>query len=937
MFKRLSLTVTLMAAALVALAGWAAADDADASLSQRYFEPADARQESAGKDAKKKDAKGGKADASKAAAGAAAGSGDEKPFDTVVKDYEEIAGLFRFYRKADENKTLLEIPVDQLDKTFLFAWSVDQSVGERGLYASQSGTDFPFTFHKVGKNIQWIAKNTTFIAPEGTPEARATSRSFPHAILASAKILSKPHAERKSLLIDVTEMFAARDLPGYAIALNQAYAPTIYSFDRDKSSVTGVKVFPENALIEVSLHYGTDNPRTFSMTLTDGRSVPVTLKYEISTLRQSAFQPRVADDRLGHFHTLQQDFTNDHAPTPYVRNITRWNLEKSDPTAALSSPKQPIVFWLENTIPVEYRASVTAGTLLWNKAFEKIGFKDAVVVKQMPDTATWDPADTRYSTIRWFAGVDATFAIGPSRANPYTGEIYDADISISEGIIRNARRLGEELLGPVSGVSSFGADEQAESNVWLNVPWAQSARRMCNYANGLVEQASLGMAMMDARGQLSPETEARLMHEYILELTAHEVGHTLGLRHNFRGSSILKVDDLYDTAKTAEIGQSSSVMDYNPVIVATKGQKQGDFLPITLGPYDYWAIEYAYKPIATDEKAELARIASRAADPMLPYSTDEDANGTYSPTSIDPFANQYDQADDPLGYFKKRVELVHELWGSMETSLAKSGDGYQVLRRALGRGMADMNRSLLTSSKFVGGIYHYRDHVGDPNGRSPYTPVPAAKQREALAFLAENAFSAHAFRLSPSLHNKLAIDRLPTLDAVNYYGAQRLDYPWHNQVLALQRGVLNRLLHPITLARIQDNELRFAAGEKPFKMADLFGGLTSTIWSELDATGGEISSVRRNLQREHLKQLVRLTLRPAPAAAPAGIFGGGATPLPPEDATTLARANLVRIQTLARAKLIAKTPLETTTRAHLQETSALIAAALEAQIQKGVE
>ena len=460
---------------------------------------------------------------------------------------------------------------------------------------------------------------------------------------------------------------------------------------------------------------------------------------------------------------------------------------------------------------------------------------------------------------------------------------------------------------------------------------------MCNYANGLVEQASLGMAMMDARGQLSPEVETKLMHEYILELTAHEVGHTLGLRHNFRASSINKVDALYDDKHTMEIGQSASVMDYNPVIVATKGQPQGHFVPITLGPYDYWAIEYAYKPIANEDKAELAKIASRAADPMLPYSTDEDANGTYSPTSIDPLANQYDQADDPLTYFKRRVELVNELWGSMEGRLAKTGDGYQILRRALGRGMGDMNRSLLTSSKFVGGIYHYRDHVGDPNGRAPFTPVPAAKQREALDFLAANAFSDRAFRLPASLHNKLAVERLQGLDAVGYYSAQRLDYPWHNQVLALQRGVLNRLLHPITLARIQDNELRFAAGEKAFKMADLFSGLNNSIWSELDGTNAEISSVRRNLQREHLKQMIRLTLREAPTStAPAG-FGGNPAPLPPEDATTLARATLARIQTKAKAKLLAKTPLDATTRAHLQETSALISATLEAQMQKGVE
>src|SRR5206468_1996119 len=132
-------------------------------------------------------------------------------------------------------------------------------------------------------------------------------------------------------------------------------------------------------------------------------------------------------------------------------------------------------------------------------------------------------------------------------------------------------------------------------------------------------------------------TETRLMHQYIVELVAHEVGHTLGLRHNFRGSSILDPGDLNNTAKTAQIGQSASVMDYNPVIVAAKGQAQGDFVPTTLGPYDYWAIEYAYKPIAGDEKQELASIAARAGtDSMIPYSTDEDAMGTFSPIGIDP-------------------------------------------------------------------------------------------------------------------------------------------------------------------------------------------------------------------------------------------------------------------------------------------------------------
>jgi uncharacterized protein DUF4953/uncharacterized protein DUF5117/uncharacterized protein DUF5118 len=857
--------------------------------------------------------------------------GDDKPFDEVVKDMTVTKGLFTFYRRADDNKVLMEILPAQLEKTFLFSGTLDQGVGERGFYGAQQIGEFPLLFHQVGKTVQLQIRNTEFTAPDGSPAARAIARSFPNSILGAAKLQSKPHPDRKSVLIDVSELLI-RDLPGFAQGLTQAYSPTNYSFDKEKSAIHDVKDFAENCRIEIGLHYQTDNPRTFSVTMPDPRSVPLVVEYEISSLKETSYKPREADDRVGHFLTIHQDFTSDRPATPYVRYITRWNLEKADPSAALSPPKEPIVYWLENTIPVEYRDSIRDGVLLWNKAFERIGFKDAIVVKQQPDDADWDAADTRYNTIRWFAGVDASFAIGPSRANPFTGQIYDADIGISEGIVRQARRLGEEYVSPLA----MSLDEQPMS---LATAWTRGPRSQCAYADGLAQQAALGAEILEARGAFSPETETRLMHQYIVELVAHEVGHTLGLRHNFRGSSILDPGDLNNTAKTAQIGQSASVMDYNPVIVAAKGQAQGDFVPTTLGPYDYWAIEYAYKPIASDEKAELGKIASRCADPMVPYSTDEDALGTYSPASIDPLANQYDASDDPLAYFKGRVKLVDELWTSMEKTLAKPGDGYQVYRRAMNRGLNDDFRSMVTSSKLVGGVYHHRDHVGDPNGRLPYEPVPAAKQREALDFLATATFGAKAFQLPPSVLNRLAIERIPGLDFPSYFAA-RLDYPWHDQVLAIQRSVLSRLYNPITLSRMQDNELRFGASEKPFRMADMFTGLTGAIWSELDTPGAPISSLRRNLQREHLKQLIRLALREGTPAVTAGIGQAGpppVAPLPPEDATTLARASLLRIQGKVRTALASKGLTDATTRAYLQETDARVSAALTAQLDRRVE
>ena len=857
--------------------------------------------------------------------------GEDKTFDEVVKDMEVKKGLFTFYYKADENKLLMEILPDQLDRIFLFGGTVETGTGERGLYAAQMGDSFPFVFHRVGKSVQWIQKNTIFTADPGTPGARYSERSFANAILGSAKIQSKPHPDRNSILLDTAELFVS-DLPGFTMLLNRVYQPTNYHFDKGNSVVNGVKVFPENVLLDIWLHYATDNPRIPSVTLADQRSIPILVKYDFSTLKDTGYKRREADDRVGQFLTVREDYTSDHPKIPYKRYINRWQLEKADSTAKLSPPKQPIVFYLENTIPAEYREWFQEGVLLWNKAFERIGFKDALVVKQQPDDPNWDPADTRINTIRWFAGVDATFAIGPSRANPFTGQIYDADIGFSEGIIRFTRRQAEEEVAPVvpSGI---------EEALRLT-PWGRNPRFQCNYASGLVEQAAFALDVLEARGA-DPETVRKVLHEFIVEVTAHEVGHTLGLRHNFRASTILKPNELTDVARTEEVGQTSSVMDYNPIVIAPKGEKQGHFLTTTLGPYDYWAIEYAYKPIEGDEKTELARIASRVADPMLPYSTDEDALGTFSPLSIDPLANQFDQSNDPLAYFRGLLGTVHELWGSMESKLLEPGQGYQILRRAVVRGLNAHNRALLTSSKYIGGIYHVRDHVGDPNGRSPYTPVPPAKQREALEFLRTYAFSEKSFQLPPGVLNKLAIERLEGLDWISYFLTQRLDFPWHDSVLALQRNVLNRLYHPVLLNRVLDNEVRFPANEKPFTMADLFKGLDTAIWSELDSGTLKISSLRRNLQREQLKELIRLVLRPAPPQAgppPGGlILPIPPTPRPPEDATTLARASLVSLQAKIRQALASGKVTDATTKAHLEETQARIAATLQAQLQKPME
>ena len=845
---------------------------------------------------------------------------EEKPFADLVKGYVAVTnGLFTFHRQTnDPTKLLLELNTNQFDTLFLFASTQEKAPGERGLYASQMGGHFPFYFRRIGKQVQWVIKNPNFTAAPGTPAARMVEQSFGDSVAGTLKVLSAPHPDRKSILVDAGDMLL-NDFLGYAAQLNDAYKPGGYRFDRGSSWFASVKAFPENVLLTLQLHYVSDNPKNSSISLPDARSIPLLLKYEFSTLRNSAgFQRRVADERVGHFLSLQQDYTSDREKSPYRRYIHRWNLEKSDPAAAVSAPKQPIVFWLENTIPKEYRESFRAGVLLWNSAFERIGFKDAVVCREMPEDADWDPADTRYNVIRWFAGTDAGFAIGPSRANPFTGEIFDADIGFSEVMVRGIWREAEESIEPVLPTGEVKLSE-------LVAKWRRGQPAFCTYASEMIQQASFAAAVLATRPDTTPETTKRLVHEYIVEVVAHEVGHTLGLRHNFRASTILPPGDLMNTNRTHTVSQASSVMDYNPVAVALPGESQGDFVPTRLGPYDFWAIEYAYKPMpAGKEEDELKAIAARAGDPLLGYATDEDALGTYSAFAMDPYVNQFDASGDPLGFERRRVALVRELWSRAEAKLVEPGEGFQILRRVVGRGFGELGRSAAIAAKFIGGVETSRARAGDAGGRVPLQPVPAAKQREALDFLAKEVFSDDAYKLPPTLLAKLAPERMYGLAGLDSFFSNtgRLDFPWHDQVLAVQQRALYRALNTLVLARVQDNEVQArAAGQEPFAMAELFVGLDAAIWGELNAGNPAISSTRRNLQREHLRLLLRFALRQ----------NGGQ--FAPEDASTLARASLAVLAQKAQAANSG----DATTRAHLLDVVNRINAALNAQMFRAVE
>lgn len=803
---------------------------------------------------------------------------DKNSIDVKTKGWEKFEGLFTLYRKVEETRTrhFLELKKSQLGQLFILQTTAS-SGNSRQVVAGDPVNDLVFTFEETPtKKIFLKVPNYSWRAPGSAEMEKVLQRSFSDSYIESFDIEGR-QPDRDSILIDISSFFlgnisqlSEKVQGGGGLAALFGGGGGAFSPDREKSYIKTIKVFPTNLYAEASFNFsGRGTARGFEEVLgssfptnADPRGLSVQVVYNLFALpKDNGFQMRRADSRVGYFQTAYRDWSSPDRRDQVVQNIIRWNLIKKDPTAELSEPVTPITFWVDNAFPVKYRKPVSEAILSWNKAFERVGIKNAIVVKQIPDQAEFDHADMRYNVIRFVASPGDAYAVANARVNPLTGEILNASITLDANFLRAIQ--GEwDTVKPADAFAAARAKldaidagtKDAHADQGHSGHGHSCAR--CDIQRAAASRAAMGvMAIHALEGASSQSRLAQFEEEYLYSVIQHEMGHILGLRHNFVASNQLTMQQLADPALVNKHNTAASVMDYIGYNPQALGRPNVPFYGKDLGDYDYWAIRYGYVHTGISDPAEEAKvltpIAALGSRWGLGYQSDEQADG------LDPFNARFDMSSDPLAFYEAESKLAHRLLMSLGDRKPAWGESYYEFTRAFNGLLASYTNSIANSTRYLGGVRRTFAKKGDPSGL-PFNPVSGAEQRRALDLLVKGIFDEKVFDFPKSYYRMFQAN--PKAGFTEAMIASLDDYAVMDQIAAVQQAGLNAAFSRGTLSRIMNFDWKAAPGEKPLTVKDVFEKMGTAVWSEL-WTNSEVSVLRRQLHRAYLDKVIDLGVK----------------------------------------------------------------------------
>jgi hypothetical protein len=776
----------------------------------------------------------------------------------AVKDTRRVDGLFTFYQRRD-NTLLMSVVPSQLDHEFGMMQQTARGPGdvtEGGATATFGDGVALIRLHRIGDRVELQRVNTRFTAGVGSTLRAGVESNVANSALELFKIEATDSATG-AVLLNVTPFFAS-DYPNFLAWIKDVYNGKPVSFDREHSYVDGVRATSSTDEIDAELRYRANEvTRNDANTVSDKRFIPIRLRTSLFALPSEPMRPRLADDRVGYFVEAQWDYDRIYT-SPYRNVIDRFRLEPGERVGDKYRPKKQIVFWIDRTVPRELRPYVKQGVLAWNRAFEAAGWIDVMATREMPEAdSTESNLDLDRNVIRWSPIYDRASAWADGGSDPRTGEVLRAEVNVQSA--SRARNVYATWIEDAPSAPKPGPRDDDQS---------------CEFA----EQMSAAMAdlrlILIARGELAPDAPlpAELEGEVTRKTIMHEVGHTLGLRHNFKASSGVPYDSLADTAYVRRHGVTNSVMGYPPLIIRRDGPPQSHFWPIDIGDYDVWAIRYGYSRIDDQsnasagvwtperERAGLEAIAREGMRPEHAYGTDGDAafNGPW--WAVDPTANGGVLGDDPIRYARDRIMMLRQVLPELDRRILRDSIGYDELRTVISNQVGERAGLLNTVAKYIGGSYVSRSHFNDPGAPAPFTLVTATKQREALAFVLREGFAPEAFAVPARLLNEMLPSRIDNWGATHFPAP--LDFPIQTRVLTAQRNVLQNLLHPARLQRMFDAESRVTTSSDAYLVSEMLHTVTRSIWSEV-LTGPPrkpIDPFRRNAQSLYVAELSRLVL-----------------------------------------------------------------------------